>query len=134
MENKNGLLMEVNASEGKIFLDGGNGTDWVFVAEVVKPFLGRLKPGQVEYSMIEDKVSFIRNKTGSYAAKSDTYSVEKPGQIERSVGDKILNQFSVREAIKMIEVFNQAGDEKIAITKKNIFEHAKIIKQIVNDL
>lgn len=107
MENKNGLLSGVNGPEGLILLDGGTGSDWVAVADNVKPFLGRLKNGQVEYSMIDGKVSFIRNKVKS--VEKEDFPVERPG-VKYSNSGKV-KVFIKRSAETMESSLNLFGSE-----------------------
>ena len=54
----------------------------------------------------------------------------KPNNVQES----IVTQFSIREGIKLIEVFNQMSEEKIKPTKGNIYNNSKIIKEVYDKL
>lgn len=48
--------------------------------------------------------------------------------------ESIVNQFCIREGIKLVEVFNSMSEEKIKPTKGNVFTNAKIIKEVYDKL
>lgn len=48
--------------------------------------------------------------------------------------ESIVNQFSIREGIKLIEVFNALSEEKLKPTMNQIYANAKIIKEVYDKL
>lgn len=48
--------------------------------------------------------------------------------------ESIVNQFSIREALQMINVHNLHSEEKIAVTSKNLLINAQIVKTVLKQL
>jgi len=60
-QNTQGKINAISVNKGSVLIDIGDGEKWLYVADNVKPFIGKLKKGEAELQIIGDKIVFIRN-------------------------------------------------------------------------
>jgi hypothetical protein len=122
-------------------------------SEAVSRFLEKQTPCKVEVVESDEKGGITRVKVVGKSEQKDVQgeledtSTFKSGneykenywdwkrENDLKTQENIISQFCVREAIRLIEVNNNSFPEnKVLMTKNNVYTHALIIKGIVNDL
>jgi hypothetical protein len=61
-------LKAISTAKGSVLLEVEGNEKWFYVDSIVKPFLVKLKKGEVEYEKPEDTITFLKNTT-SYKAE-----------------------------------------------------------------
>jgi len=88
--------------------------------------LGKSQQGTNEFE--QPKVERPFEQASEYKAMPNFYESQDKRQ------DSIVNQFCIREGIRLIEVFNQISNEKLKPTKGQVYTNAKIIREVYKAL
>ena len=102
----------------------------------VKVISEKQNPNELDSPIEVEDMSGVPSNSRIVPASNYKPSVPNYSEIisDKDRQESIVTQFSIREGINLINSFNLNSDEKIKLTKGNIYTNAKIIKEVYEEL